>query len=273
MNTIVAPVNFSVNSHNAAKYAADMAMAMKADLQLIHVLEIPMNSLEVPTTEYFMEELQMQADMYLKKLKDELTLRTMGELLISTALELGGIELRLEEFCRKLQPFIVVMGVSRDSMEGVLVGNRTNVAVNNLPFPLIVVPGDAVFHSFKKIVLACDPTDLSSDFYISYIRELKQIFNTNFEVIHIIPEKGEGLEIPEDSFLLNTWNKKLSEFNPEVRFIRVESVEVGIQKYLYQHQADLLVVFPKNHNFFEFHRSNSKRIARQSQIPVLSIHA
>ncbi len=49
MKTILAPVDFSVSSTNAAKYAADLALSIAAELTLFHVLEIPAAGSQSPT--------------------------------------------------------------------------------------------------------------------------------------------------------------------------------------------------------------------------------
>ena len=273
MKTIIVPVNFSANSNNAARYAADMALSINAELQLFHVLQVPITAVDVPTSDYLMEELQTEANDSLEELKQGLMERTNGKVKVLSSLQAGCIEFKLEEFCEKVKPFLVVMGVTGDSMEKVLTGSSTVAAVRQLRYPLVIVPGGAIFHVIKKIVLACDLRDLVSDFYVDYLNEIKNVFHASIEVINIIPDKEPRLEIDQDSFAFNSWNNKLRQISPEVRFIRISNIEDGIAKYLYNHPADLLFVLPKNHHFFEFHKSHSKRIAMRSPIPVMCFHA
>ena len=35
----------------------------------------------------------------------------------------------------------------------------------------------------------------------------------------------------------------------------------------------VLLVFPKKHSFFEFHRSHAKKLALNGTVPIMSIHA
>jgi nucleotide-binding universal stress UspA family protein len=51
MKSIVVPVDFSTCSANAARYAADLALAIKADLHLIHVILVPVTAAELNMTE------------------------------------------------------------------------------------------------------------------------------------------------------------------------------------------------------------------------------
>jgi len=89
MKSLVTPVNFSVNSHNAARYAADLAELVGADIHLLHVLQIPLTNIDVPTTEYIMGELQTAAEESLNELKQELVKRTCGKVQDTLQWKLG----------------------------------------------------------------------------------------------------------------------------------------------------------------------------------------
>jgi hypothetical protein len=42
--------------------------------------------------------------------------------------------------------------------------------------------------------------------------------------------------------------------------------------YVEDHQADLVLVFPKKHGLLEFHISQARKIALESLVPVMSVH-
>ena len=48
MKTILVATDFSPAAFNAVNYAADMAIAIKADLLLLHVYQIPVGYSEIP---------------------------------------------------------------------------------------------------------------------------------------------------------------------------------------------------------------------------------
>jgi nucleotide-binding universal stress UspA family protein len=48
MRTIIAPTDFSAVSLNAVNYAADLAVAINAELILLHVVQIPITVSEIP---------------------------------------------------------------------------------------------------------------------------------------------------------------------------------------------------------------------------------
>jgi len=273
MRTIVAPVNFSPNSSNAARYAADLALAAQAELHLYYVLELPVSVAEFPVNDYVFNEMQEAGAESLKQLWEELIKRTDAKVNIFTHLEVGSVEYKIEEFCQQKKPFVVVMGASGSSLERALTGSNLAAAIRHLPYPLIVVPENAVFHKISKIVLACDLNDMAAGIPVrsSFLRELKDIFNCSFEVLNI---NSRGQQANTNSIMeVEAWKECVRGIFQEVRFVETDKVEEGISKYLAEHPADLLLVFPKKHNFFEFHKSHAKKIARASTVPIMSIHA
>lgn len=242
MKKIVVPVNFSASSDNAARYAADMALAIHAELHLVHFVQVPVSTADFPMNEYVFSEMEQSGTEGLNQLWDKLVVRTHGKVNIYTNMEVGNVEYRLEEFCTRTKPFMVVMGSAGPSLERALTGSNISAAIRHLPYPLIVVPGNAIFHQYKKIMLACDLDDIAAGVPVNnpLLKEFQNNFDCNFEVINISTKQMK--------------------------------VEEGISEYLSNHPADLLLVFPKKHNFLEFHKSHAKKIALHSSIPVMSMH-
>jgi hypothetical protein len=211
----------------------------------------------------------------LNQLWDELVIRTNGKLDIYINIEVGSAEYKLEEFCTQKKPFTVIMGNSGKSLERALNGSHVAGAIRHLPYPLIVVPENAVFHQFKKIVLACDLDDIAEGVPVTFnfLKEFRDVFGCGFEVINITTSRQDYQDEAEAAFEFDSWKTRLQEFYPEVHFVRMNKVEEGISEYLTSHPADLLLVFPKKHNVFEFHKSHAKKIAFSSSVPVMSIHA
>lgn len=273
MRTIIAPVNFSPNSANAARYAADLALATQAELHLLYVLQLPVSVAEFPVTDYVFNTMQEAGAEGLQKLWKELVTRTEEKVNIITQMEVGAVENKIEEYCALQKPFVVVMGASGDTLESTLIGGNLSAAIRRLPYPLIVVPESAVYNQIHKIVLACDLNDISGGIPVkpSFLKELKDLFNAKFEVLNINTrgQQQETANIME----VDAWKDCIHETFPGVHFVQTDNVEEGIGKYLDKHPADMLLVFPKKHNFFEFHRSHAKRLALNSSVPIMSVHA
>jgi nucleotide-binding universal stress UspA family protein len=241
MKTIVVPINFSSYAANGARYAADLAKAIQADLHLIHVIEVPVNSAELMMTQSVYEEMVESADIALKQLQFELTKRTNNRIKVDTTLGAGNVAARVRDLCQQVKPYAIVLGAGRPGLEKFLAGSSVASLLNNPDYPVLVVPEKSEFQQFRSILLACDLEDIGSDMANSLplIKELQEKFGSRIDIVTV----------------------------------ETSRVEEGVLEYLGHHEADLIMVFPKKHGFFEFHTSQSRKLARHSPVPVLSLHA
>jgi len=97
MKNIIVPVNFSDNSSNAARYAADMALAIDADIHLIYVLQFPLTAAETPIPDFVFEEMQRNGELSLASLSEDLVKRTRAQVNVTSIMEIGGLEFILQE--------------------------------------------------------------------------------------------------------------------------------------------------------------------------------
>jgi nucleotide-binding universal stress UspA family protein len=272
MKSIIVPVNFSAGSSNAARYAADLAMAIGGELHLIHVVQVPFTAAEIPMPDDVFEELRLSAAYKLDALAAELSKQTEGKVKIDTCLEAGPVEYKLEKFCQQQAPFVVVMGAEGPFLERMMGKSHTVGALRHMPYPLLVIPPAATFHAIKKIVLACDQDDIESGIGVapSFLKELRDLFGARFEVIHITGKKEAGQG--QESFEYDAWNRRLQAIYPELHFVHSATVSDGIGQYLEHHPADWLMVFPKKHSLPGLYSSQAKKIVLRSPVPVMSIH-
>jgi len=272
MRSIVVPVNFSPNAANAARYGADIALAIGADLHLIYVMPIPASVSEVPLPESVFDTLRDSGYELLRDLQGELTKRTSGKVGISTDLEIGGAESKIESYCKLVKPFLVVMGASGDTLENVINGSTTVRAIRHLPYPVLVIPAKAEFRAIHKIVVACDKEDIDSGIpdNMAFLKELTGLLKAQLIVVHVLTTGEESAAEAIEEY--NVWKNEVNAFNPEINFVRRAQVNEGINEYLASHAADWLMVFPKSHSVLEFHKSRTKQIVQSCAVPVMSLH-
>jgi nucleotide-binding universal stress UspA family protein len=272
MRSIVVPVNFSPNSANAARYAADLALLIGAEIHLIYVFDIPISASEIPMPAMAYENLRNGGLELLQGLTQELTTRTFGKVKIQSDIETNGIERRIKEYCDSTRPFLVVAGSSGNSLENMLAGNHTTGLIRHLNYPLLVIPGNASFKTVRKILVAFDREDIfgAMPATLPFLKELSELMGSQLEIIHVLTTDEESAA--EAALEYNGWKDQVGFLSPEIHFIRKPHVGEGITAYLNNHQADWLMVFPKDHSWLEFHRSGAKEIVQHSSVPVISVH-
>ena len=272
MKSIVVPINFSPCAANAARYAADLAQAIHADLHLIHVIQVPVNSAELMMTQYLYEDMVESADIALQQLQFELTKRTNNRIKIDTTLEAGSIGAKVKDLCQKVKPYAIILGAAGPSLEKFLAGSPVASLLHNLDYPVLVVPETSAFQQFRRILLACDLDDIGSGIPNSQplLKDLREHFGSRFDIVTV--ETRKVLTDEAVCFESGGWKDQLKDLYPEIHYIRKPKVEEGILEYLGHNEADLIMVFPKKHGFFDFHTSQSRKLAQHSPIPVLSLH-
>lgn len=274
MKTIIAPTDFSPVSLNAVNFAVDMAVAIDAKILLFHVYNIPVSYSDVPIVLVSMEELRKSSESQLEELKKKLTHITSGKIKVYTESRMGNIVDELEELCKKIQPFAVVMGAKGVSgIEKVVFGSTTLTAIRHLTWPVICVPpGKEYGKGIKKIGFACDFKQVVETTPVHFIKQIVKEFNAELHILNVdYKEKHFRPETPEQSFMLHNL---LEELKPHYHFINNADIEDGIHEFAETNNLDLVIAIPKKHKLLDgfFKHSSTRQLVFQSHIPVMCVH-
>ena len=272
MKTLLVPTDFSPASTNAMNYAADMALVIGADILLFHVYQVPVAVTDVPLILISVDELQEAAEKKIQKAKADLEHITSGKLNIATDTRLGNIVDELEEACKRISPFAVVMGTTGHSgIERTLFGSTTLSAIKHLTWPVICVPkGKEYGLGIKKIGLACDLQEVEEttpfEAIINFVKEL----NAEFHILNV-EQQHPAKDLSEQTAILGT---AVMEMNPQFHFIDHKDIEDGINEFAEKNNLDLVIAIPKKHKRLEslFKPSSTRQLVFESHIPVMCIH-
>ena len=267
MKTILAPVDFSASSTNAAKYAADLALSIAAELTLFHVLQVPAAGSQTPKGKPVVAELRASVLERLNDLKKSLSLQIQDKTTVLLDTGSGSVVSRISEYCREKGPFIVVMGINRNSGSENFPESVSLSAVNHTLYPLIIVPEHVRFQPIHKIGLALDKTFMPP-FPFEYLKKLQLSFSAKIDVLYVSPVNHR---VP-DSERIKYLKKELDDIEPDFHFISTNELEEGMNKLLEETKVNLLLLIPKFHPFFEFHKSQSRKLILNCPVPVMTIH-
>ena len=274
MKTIIVPTDFSPIATNAMNFAADMAVNINASLLLLHVYQVPVSMTDVPVVMVSSEELRKSSETKLQEIKDALTHITSGKIKVYTEARLGDVSDELEDVCKQIQPFAVIMGTRGTSgVERVLFGSTTLTAIRHLKCPVIVVPpGKEYGTGIKKIGFACDFDKVVETTPIQFIKNMVKEFGAELHVLNVDYEgRNFKPETPEESLMLHTL---LEDLNPSYHFINHVDIEDGINEFVDENNIDLLITIPKKHKLLDslFKHSSTKELVTQSHVPVMCVH-
>lgn len=274
MKTIIVPTDFSPTATNAMNFATDMALNINASLMLLHVYQVPVSMTDVPVVLVSAEELKKSSEAKLEELKQSITHITSGKVKVYTEARMGDVSDELEDVCKHIKPFAVIMGTKGHSaMERILFGSTTLTAIRHLTWPVIVVPpGKEYGKGIKKIGFACDFQKVVENTPVHFIKDMVKEFGAELHVLNVDYEsKHFKPETPEQSLLLHTL---LEDMNPNYHFINHVDIEDGINEFAETNNIDLLITIPKKHKLLEglFKTSSTKQLVTQSHVPVMCVH-
>jgi nucleotide-binding universal stress UspA family protein len=271
MKTIIVATDFSPAALNATNYACDLALAIKAELLLLHVYQLPLAVADTPIIFLSVEELQESADTKLRDLKADLAHVTSGALEIRTESRLGTLADELEACCNEVQPFAVIMGTRGESaVERALFGSNALKIVNHLSWPVICVPvGKEYSPGIRKIGFACDIDQIKNNTPLPVVKTFTQQFNAELHILSL--GHDEKIEAGTETMLLKT---ALQDLQPQYHAITQKNIEAGVSEFAENNNLDLVITIPKKHKLIEglFRKNTSNQLVFHSHVPVMCIH-
>ena len=274
MKTIIVPTDFSPTAENAMNFAVDMAMSINAGLLLFNVYQVPVSVTDMPVVVMSSDDLKKDSEFRLAQVKNELVNATSGKIKIYTETRMGDVSDELEDACKKIQPFAVIMGTHSESgLERALFGSTALRAIRHLKWPVIVVPpGKKYGDGIKKIGFASDFDRVVETTPVQFIKNIVKTFGAELHVLNVDHDnKHFKPKTPEESVMLQTL---LEDLNPSYHFIDNVDIEDGINEFADKNNIDLLITIPKKHGLLEalFKHSSTKELVTHSHVPVMCVH-
>ena len=266
MKTIIVPTDFSEASTNAVLFAADLALDVNATLQIYHA--VPERVVLIDELDYDVEYAETEEAMrQLENLQEKIKNYTQFRLSIDVQLRYGNIDRVLEEGCKQVTPFAVVMSATeKNAIQRFLSGSETLSVSHKLDVPLLLVPNKTAFNGFKKIAIATDLNEVYQTMPLDNLTQWVEVFKPALEIVFVTEDNKFDVKNVTEATALQTHFEK---YYPKLRYIQKSNIEEGIHAYLDKNRPDLLIIIPKKHSFF--HKSLSKHFIIHPAIPTMII--
>jgi nucleotide-binding universal stress UspA family protein len=269
---VLIPTDFSESARAAFDYGYQLVNHHN-DLEMILL-----NSYEMPKVgasggvmmnleSAMAKESERDLSIEIKALQDK-----YPNLKITSVSRYGTLENSISRTCNELIVNFVVMGTHGASgLKKALIGSNTQSVIENVAAPVISVPRDWKYRSIKNIVYATDLQRLENAEILKPICALAEEANATIHIVYVAKSHSEiDLEKEVEKLPLNDYFS-----GRERKFMVIESHNVadGIDSYVKEIDADIVVMIPKEASFWEslFKRSVTEQLAFQSKIPLLSL--
>ncbi len=267
MKKILAPIDFSNNSDSSLTFAANLCIAINAEIHLLHSFDmlIEFNEAVDPTLIY--QQYFDQSKSNFDKLIEDLHLK-YPSLIVHSYFEAGSPIDAISNVCDEENIDLVIVGrTGASGLEAFLIGSTTTRIINHISTPIMVIPSYITFEYMRtgSIIVSTDLTTFPSNNDVEIINIIHDITN---QKIHLINYQEEGVTISKENEI------NFLSFFPSVN--RIEFVNEGtyletIYSVSEKYEAKLLVLISKKKSFwqrfFEGHRTT--RIANDTIYPLL----
>jgi nucleotide-binding universal stress UspA family protein len=259
MNTVVVPVDFSITSMNAARYAGKMLKGVYGtNLVLYHMYEKDSE-----------EKLANEQLEHLKNdiLKDDIvkieTISVKGDDVVD----------EIERVVRHRHANLVVMGITGKSGLGqVLFGSNTVKLVDRNVVPVLVIPPNAVFKGVKNVALTSDFKSVRLTTPSVPIKAVLDIFRPLLHVVNVDSEHYVSItaEYQKEKAIMQ---EMFSNYNPEFYFIGMNDFFEAIEQFIRDKKIDLLITIPRHHSILtKIFKSHTHKLIYHSDVPILAVH-
>jgi nucleotide-binding universal stress UspA family protein len=272
MKPILAPVDFSETSLNAARYAAELCRINRAPLILFHAYHTPPLAIEIPVQDVTPEEVKAEAAGKLEKLRKDLLAKVDKNLTIFCIWRSGFAADEIETYAGSKMSAIV-MGMQGSSfIDEHITGSITTAVIRNAKQPVWVIKRKLRFRPLNKIVVAIDYLTPPSAAALKKIKELSGLHHAELCILHV-REKHNVLTKTQQLLV----ERKVRKYLPAAGFftedIRDADITETIRYFCSAQKADLLIMLPHRRSFLEkiFFEPSSKRMAFRTALPLLTI--
>ncbi|KPM31271.1 UspA domain-containing protein [Croceitalea dokdonensis DOKDO 023] len=270
MKNIIVPIDFSPKSEIALKVAAKLAKQSKAELLVLHMLELsPAIS---GNTEYLPQaHIVHLMKITEKRFNDFLSKPYLKDIKVTPIIKHYRVFSEVDDVAKKHDADLIVMGSNgADGLEEIFIGSNTERVVRDSVIPVLVIKGETAQFKVERFVFACD-------FKQESIAAAKK-------AIAFADRLGAKLRMvfintPADNFLsTEDVQKRISKFmnvgrlSLDVDIYNDYTVEKGILNYAETNGADLIGIPTHGRTGLAhfFMGSIGEDIANHSKIPVIT---
>jgi nucleotide-binding universal stress UspA family protein len=272
MKNILIPIDFSDCSFNALLYALNFTRKLEYSLKLLHALKLPVIPPNSPAgvADNMIEQTAKERDKELRSFYNKaLTTLSYSPSDYSVDFKI------LKDFSAPLIDLIndeadtdlIIMGTLGATGAKKLIGSNAAAFVQKSECAVLVIPDKYKFRGLNKVIIADDYKN-KDNMVFNVVRDIISGYGPDTELIHIV-KQGEKLKSEDMVFRLkqNILDKHT------VMYADNKDISGIIHDEAEKQMADLLVIKPREHGFFERleNASVSKELAFITQIPLLAV--
>ncbi|MFN3875590.1 MAG: universal stress protein [Flavobacteriales bacterium] len=267
MARILIPTDFSEGALQAAVFAVRLFGPEGNRIVLLNTYTMPAGT---ASTMWNMDELLARESLAGVQAFAEALRKELGGMaaVLDAVSEHGDLPNVVDRYLEDQErPICVVMGTQGASgLQEALFGSNTANVIKLGSFPVLAVPGSAVYRSPKRIVLADDGGSVSKA-SLALLLDIARWSQSEVRVVRVVNDRVIADATGDD----NPYDEILGAIPHTMQHISGESVEVALNDLAEQVDADLLCLLHRKRGIFQglFHRSTAAKLAMHTHLPLL----
>ncbi|MES2555758.1 MAG: universal stress protein [Bacteroidota bacterium] len=273
MNKILIPTDFSEIAQNTLDYTVGLAQYTFAELILFHACYQPVFANDLTVSTGFYEQLEEDCKTKLEELKQKV-LEKNPDLRVSWKYQIGLPADAINEFAREQNIDLIVMGTQGAGyLAEHMLGSIATTLLREAVCPVLIIDRGVKFRPLNKIVIAVDYKDRINEEALKPLKNFMTNFDAHLYVLHITSEEKTEAELYA-SLPHSEFNEAFKFYNHSIIASPDDNVINGINDFVAVQEADMVVMIPRKHAFFEriFRESEVKKMTFRSKVPLLVLH-
>ena len=269
MLNILVPTDFSDLSKIAVRYAVRIANKLDGNITLLHVIDLKRTVQSTIKLETNSRERIKSINEKLEDLVNDVTSRMGVKKPIRCEIAKGNsFSDAVVKEAKKLRSGLIIMGTKgATGLKKALLGSNTVSVLESSKIPVLAVPEQAEFKTFRNVIYATDLKHLQKE--LSILIPYVQTFGATIHILHIVQD---GEDVGELEAKIEKIVQKIN-YKNIVTLVTVDmDVNAAIDQYISVSKADLVAMFTHEASFYEkvFDKSLTRRMAFHGKIPLLA---
>lgn len=273
MKKIIIPIDFSEHSEYALKTAAKLAKKNKAELLVLHMLEMSEIMLTASGEEpqkviYFLKLAEQRFEDFLNK-------DYLKGIKVTPIVKHFKVFSEVNDMAQKYDADLIVMGSHGASgMKEFFIGSNTERVVRSSEIPVLVVKNDLRKINFEVVAFACDFSEESIESYLKAVSMFEKM-GSKVYLVHVnLPNDRFRNSIEIEKQVVNFFTKADRNLDKmkDVFYVSDYTVEDGILNCANKIGADLIAIPTHGRKGLAhfFQGSVGEDVANHSTLPVMT---
>jgi nucleotide-binding universal stress UspA family protein len=269
---ILVPCDFSIQSLNAFRFAIQLEKASKAEVHMLHVVELPIlhDTVLMPVLSFEEDKLQDLRKNAESKFDQVVKKNAASEVRIKTKVEFGAPSRMILDYINKNDIDLVVMGTKGvTGMREIFIGSNTEKIVRASGVPVIAVKDDVRPREIRNIVF---PNTIESDSHedlVTRIKVLQHSLNAKLHIVYV----NTPLNFKQDTVTRENLGRFVKRFmlkDCTVNIFNDMEEEAGIINFTRMIDADMIAIGTHGRKGLAYLLSGSlaEDLVNHSKLPI-----